>query len=246
MALGSIVMTRVAVDYGLHPYAAVICGLLATMAFGFLNGTLITLVRLPPFIVTLGTLNIAFAITQISSQSQTVSGLPEALTTLGETFRLGDTAVTYGTVLMLGLYGLAWIALRDTAPGRHVYAVGNNTEAARLMGIRTRRLIVGVYTIAGLTYGIAALLAVARTGVGDPQAGQTDNLDSITAVVLGGTSLFGGRGLILGSLVGALIVGVFRNGLTLMGVASVYQILITGILVILAVATDQLSRQAGR
>jgi fructose transport system permease protein len=111
------------------------------------------------------------------------------------------------------------------------------------MGIPARRLLVSVYACAALIYGIAAWLAVARTGVGDPQAGQTDNLDSITAVVLGGTSLFGGRGMVLGTLIGALIVGVFRNGLTLMGVASVYQILITGILVILAVTTDQLSRR---
>jgi fructose transport system permease protein len=103
--------------------------------------------------------------------------------------------------------------------------------------------LLGVYLVAGVLYGIAALLSVARTGVGDPNAGQTDNLDAITAVVIGGTSLFGGRGAILGSLVGALIVGVFRNGLTLMGVSSVYQILITGILVILAVGTDQLSRR---
>jgi fructose transport system permease protein len=156
---------------------------------------------------------------------------------------VGSTAVTYGTVLMLALYVLVWFALRETAAGRHVYAAGNNAEAARLMGISTGRLLLAVYTLAGLAYGIAALLAVARTGVGDPQTGQTDNLDSITAVVLGGTSLFGGRGVILGSLVGALIVGVFRNGLTLMGVASVYQILITGILVILAVAADQLARR---
>jgi fructose transport system permease protein len=246
MALGSIVVTKFAVDYGVHPYAAVLCGLLATTAFGVLNGALITLIRLPPFIVTLGTLNIAFALTQIYSQSQTVTGLPDTLTALGETFRLGDTAITYGTMLMLGLYGTAWYGLRDTAPGRHVYAVGNNAEAARLMGIANERLILSVYALAGFMYGIAALLTVARTGVGDPQAGQTDNLDSITAVVLGGTSLFGGRGVILGSLVGALIVGVFRNGLTLMGVASVYQILITGILVILAVATDQLSRRTSR
>src|SRR5207244_3668973 len=102
-----------------------------------------------------------------------------------------------------------------------------------------------VYTLGGLVYGIAGLLLVARTGVGDPQAGQTDNLDSITAVVLGGTSLFGGRGNILGTLLGALIVGVFRNGLTLMGVASVYQILITGILVILEVTPAALSRHTG-
>ena len=243
MALGSIVMARAAVDHGMGSAMAIACGLLATMGFGFLNGALITLVRLPPFIVTLGTLNIAFAITQIYSGSQTISGLPDGLVVLGETFRVGGAAVTYGTVVMLGLYVLAWLALRETAPGRHVYAIGNNAEAARLMGVPTRRLVLAVYTFAGLTYGIAALLAVARTGVGDPQAGQTDNLESITAVVLGGTSLFGGRGVILGTLVGALIVGVFRNGLTLMGVASVYQILITGILVILAVATDQLSRR---
>ncbi|HEX7155687.1 MAG TPA: ABC transporter permease, partial [Burkholderiaceae bacterium] len=107
-------------------------------------------------------------------------------------------------------------------------------------------VLLQVYVLAGLFYGIAAMLSIARTGVGDPQAGQTENLDTITAVVLGGTSLFGGRGVVLGTLVGALIVGVFRNGLTLMGVSSVYQILITGILVILAVATDQLSRRGAR
>ena len=227
------------------PVSAVACGLLATTAFGFVNGALITRVRLPPFIVTLGTLNIAFAITQIYSHSQTVSGLPDAMVVLGDTFRLGDTADHLRHRPHARAVFPRLVCLRETAAGRHVYAVGNNAEAARLMGIPTARLILGVYTFAGLIYGLAALLAVARTGVGDPQAGQTDNLDSITAVVLGGTSLFGGRGVILGSLVGALIVGVFRNGLTLMGVASVYQILITGILVILAVATDQLSRGKG-
>ena len=124
--------------------------------------------------------------------------------------------------------------------------MGNSPEAARLTGIPVERVLLGVYVIAGFLYGIAALLLVARTEVGDPNAGQTENLDAITAVVLGGTSLFGGRGVILGSLVGAVIVGVFRNGLTLMGVASVYQTLITGILVILAVAADQLSRKGAR
>jgi len=138
---------------------------------------------------------------------------------------------------------VAWYVLRQTAAGRHVYAVGNNPEAARLTGIRTRRLLIGVYTTAGVVYGIAALLLISRTSVGDPQAGQTDNLDSITAVVLGGTSLFGGRGSVIGTLIGALIVGIVRNGLQLMGVRSIYQVLITGILVILAVAVDQLARR---
>jgi len=95
-------------------------------------------------------------------------------------------------------------------------------------------------------YGVAALLLIARTGVGDPKAGQTDNLDSITAVVLGGTSLFGGRGLVIGTLIGALLIGVMRNGLQLMGVPSIYQILITGVLVILAVTVDQVSRRRTR
>lgn len=246
MALGGIVMTKFATDYGMPAPVAIACGLGATTLFGLVNGLLVTRIRLPPFIVTLGTLNIAFAITQLYSGSQTVTDLPDGLTVLGNTFRIGDTAVGYGVVLMLMLYFLAWFGLRETASGRHVYAVGNNPEATRLTGIPTQRVLLGVYVLAGLFYGIASLLSVARTGVGDPNAGQTENLDAITAVVLGGTSLFGGRGVVLGTLVGALIVGVFRNGLTLMGVSSVYQILITGILVILAVATDQLSRKGGR
>jgi len=136
--------------------------------------------------------------------------------------------------------------LRETGAGRHVYAVGNNPEATRLVGIPTERVLLGVYVLAGFFYGVASLLSVARTGVGDPNAGQTENLDAITAVVLGGTSLFGGRGVILGSLAGAVVVGVLRNGLTLMGVSSVYQVLVTGILVILAVSVDQLSRKSAR
>jgi fructose transport system permease protein len=242
MALGGVVMTKLAVDSGIDPNLAIVLGIVVCAAFGFLNGLLVTKIKLPSFIVTLGTMNIAFALTQIYSSSQTVTDLPNIMTVLGNTFNIGSTEVNYGTVLMLLLYVLAWLGLRETAPGRHVYAVGNQPEAARLTGIATGRVLLGVYTLAGALYGVAALLAVARTGVGDPQAGQTENLDSITAVVLGGTSLFGGRGIIIGSLIGALIVGVFRNGLTLMGVASVYQILITGILVILAVAMDQLSR----
>jgi fructose transport system permease protein len=245
MALGSVVMTKFCVDMGMHPYLAVLCGMAACVLIGYINGALVTMVRLPPFIVTLGTLNIAFAVTQLYSNAQTVTGVPDAMTFLGNTFQLGQTNITYGTVLMLGLYVLTWLFLRDTAPGRHIYAVGNNPEAARLTGIATGKVLVGVYMMAGLFYGIASLLAVSRMGVGDPQGGQTDNLDSITAVVLGGTSLFGGRGHILGTLIGVMIVGVFRNGLTLMGVSSVYQILVTGILVILAVAADQLTHKKG-
>ncbi len=246
MALGGIVMTKLAVGSGMNAYLAIVCGLLACMAFGLLNGLLVTRIKLPPFIVTLGTMNIAFAITQLYSGAQTITDLPPAMTFFGNTASIGSASVNYGTVFMIAMYLFMWWALRDTQPGRHVYAVGNNPEATRLTGIATDRVLLGVYVLAGAFYGLAALLSVARTGVGDPNAGQTENLDAITAVVLGGTSLFGGRGIILGSLLGAVIVGVFRNGLTLMGVPSVYQVLITGVLVILAVATDQLSRKGAR
>ncbi len=124
-----------------------------------------------------------------------------------------------------------------------MYAVGNSPEAARLTGIPTQRVLLIVYTVAGLIYGIAAWLLISRTGVGDPNAGQTENLDSITAVVLGGTSLFGGRGMIFGTLLGAIIIGVLNNGLTLTGVPSINQRWITGVLVILAVTADQLSKR---
>ena len=246
MALGGIVMTTLAVEHGVPVPMAIGCGIGATTAFGLVNGLLVTRLRLPPFIVTLGTLNIAFAITQLYSNAQTVTDVPDSMTALGGTFQVGNTAVVYGVVVMLLLYVVATYVLTQTAAGRHVYAVGNNLEAARLSGIATPRVLLGVYVVAGMCYGLAALLSVARTGVGDPNAGQAENLEAITAVVLGGTSLFGGRGALFGTLVGALVVGVFRNGLTLIGVSSVYQVLVTGVLVILAVATDQFARRGGR
>jgi fructose transport system permease protein len=241
MALGGVVMSLLATRAGCSPAVAIAGGVGVTTVAGFVNGLLITRIKLPPFIVTLGTMNIAFALTQLVSKSQSITDLPPLLTVLGDTVRVGRTPIAYGAVAMLLLYALAWWLLRETAGGRHVYAVGNAPEAARLSGIATTRVLLTVYVLAGACYGVAALLGIARTGVGDPQAGQTENLDTVTAVVLGGTSLFGGRGVILGSLVGALIVGVFRNGLTLMGVSSIWQILVTGVLVILSVAVDRSS-----
>jgi fructose transport system permease protein len=244
MALGQVVMTKLAVDNGLSPLLAIALGILTCVAFGALNGGLVTLLRLPAFIVTLGTLNIAFALTHIVSNDLTFSGLPSPLLFFGRTFTIGHANFTYGVVFMLLLYAVVWYALTQTGGGRHIYAVGDNPEAARLTGINTKRVLFSVYTLAGLMSGLAALLLVGRTELGDPNAGQTtENLDSITAVVLGGTSLFGGRGSIIGTLIGAVIVGVFRNGLTLIGVEVIYQYLVTGILVILAVSVDQLTHR---
>ncbi len=242
MALSGVLIASFAAQKGLNPFLAILIGLVVAMVFGLLNGGLVTGVGLPAFIVTLGTMNIAYALTRIYTTS-TITNLPNELTFLGDTFNVGGTAIANGTILMLVLYVITWFVMKYTPAGRSVYAVGDNVEAARLAGINTKRVLLGVYTVAGLAYGIAALLQVARTGVGDPQAGQTSNLDSITAVVLGGTSLFGGRGSIVGTLIGALIVGVFRNGLQLLGVESTYQVLITGALVIAAVSVDQLTHR---
>ncbi len=242
-ALGGVIMTKIAVANGVNPILAILVGILVCTLFGALNGLLITRLRLPPFIVTLGTLNIAFALVRIYS-TQTITGLPKVQTALGNTFIVSGTAISYGSILVFILYLLVWYMLQNTAFGRHIYAVGDDPEAARLTGIPVNRVLLAVYTLAGATYGIAALMLIARTGVGDPQAGQDANLESITAVVLGGTSLFGGRGNIMGTLLGVLIVGVFRNGLQLTGVPSIYQVLVTGILVILAVAVDQVSRRS--
>jgi fructose transport system permease protein len=242
MALTQVLMTDFTVNQGVPPLLAILLGMMVALGFGFLNGLLVTTVRLPPFIVTLGTYNIAFA-AMIIYPTQTITGVPDIMTSLGTTFKIGTTAITYGSVVLFILYLIMWFVLRSTIFGRQVYAVGDNPEAARLAGIPTTRMLIGVYMLAAFFYGIAALFFIARTGVGDPRAGENLNLEAITAVVLGGTSLFGGRGNIMGTFIGALTVGVFRNGLQLMGLPSIAQVLITGVLVILAVSIDQLSRR---
>jgi fructose transport system permease protein len=243
MALSSVLTTGLFANAGMNPLLAMLVGLAVCLVFGFLNGWLTTAIGLPPFIVTLGTYNIAYALVRIYTTA-TITTVHPSVLFFGNTFQVGSTEVTYGSVLMVILFIIAWFVLRSTRAGRAIYAVGDNPEASRLAGIHTGRVLTAVYTVAAITYGIAGILLVARTGVGDPNAGQTGNLDSITAVVLGGTSLLGGRGLIMGTLVGALIVGVFRNGLQLMGVGSIYQVLITGVLVILAVSVDYLTHRS--
>lgn len=245
MALSSVLMTGLYANAGLNPTLAILAGLLVCVAFGVVNGGLATWIGLPPFIVTLGTYSIAFSLVRIYTTA-TITDVPRALTFLGNTFDVGSVPITYGTVAMLLLFLVSWFVLRSTPAGRAVYAVGDNPEAARLAGIHTGRVILGVYILAAISYGIAGMLLVGRMEVGDPNAGQNGNLDSITAAVLGGTSLLGGRGFILGTLVGALIVGVFRNGLQLMGVGSNFQVLITGVLVILAASVDYLSHRGGK
>jgi fructose transport system permease protein len=151
--------------------------------------------------------------------------------------------VTYGSLLMIVLAVIVSYVLARTAFGRHVYATGDDPDAARLSGINTDRTLIAVYALAGLICAIAAWVLIGRIGGVSPQAGLTANLDSITAVVIGGTSLFGGRGSIIGTLFGALIVGVFRNGLALSGLELLWQDFAVGVLIIVAVTIDQWIRK---
>src|SRR2546421_8679273 len=169
MALGAVVMAKLAVVSGLNPFLAILLGLAVCAAFGALNGGLVTGIKLPPFIVTLGTLNIAFALTHIYSRDQTVTKVPAAMTFFGNTFSIGQTDITYGSVLMLILFALVWYVLKQTAVGRHIYALGNNPEAARLTGIRVDRLLLAVYSVSGKILPFSAPLHGLGPGRGDLQ-----------------------------------------------------------------------------
>jgi fructose transport system permease protein len=245
MVLSSVVMGKLAAEAGLPGPVAILIGLLVGLVCGLINGGLVTRVKLPPFIVTLGTLNIFFALNLWYSESATVRGadMSSLLLWTGETFTVFDTRVTYGSIMMLALFAAMGFALRMTAWGRHVYATGDDEEAARLSGVRTSRVLVSVYAVAGVIYALGAWILIGRIAAADPQAGQSENLDTITAVVLGGTSLFGGRGAILGTLIGALFVGVLRNGLALAGVDVLWQNFAVGVFIIVAVAIDQWIRR---
>ena len=249
MVLSSIVMGRLAVVAGVPVEISFALGLLAGTLCGFINGLLVAIVRLPPFIVTLGTWSIFGALIIYVSRSETIrsqdiEAVAPLLHWMGTRMAIGGGAVlTYGSILMIVIAAVVWYMLNRTAFGRHVYATGDDPEAARLAGINTRNTLIAVYTLAGFICAVAAWVLIGRIGAASPLGNQTANLDAITAVVIGGTSLFGGRGSIVGTLVGALIVGVFRNGLALAGVDVLWQEFTVGLLIILAVAIDQWIRK---
>lgn len=263
MILCSVVMGRTAVVYGVPVEIAFPLGLICGLACGLVNGSIITLLRLPPFIVTLGTWSIFGALNVWYSRSETIRSQDMEQTApflqwTGTVLKpydffakivgldlpfLKGWVFTYGSIVMLLLALAVWYILNKTAFGRHVYATGDDPDAARLAGINTTRTLLGVYGLAGFICAIAAWVLIGRIGGVSPQAGQTANLDSITAVVIGGTSLFGGRGSIIGTLIGALIVGVFRNGLALSGLELLWQDFAVGVLIIVAVTIDQWIRK---
>jgi len=224
---------------------ALLLGLLLALAAGALNGVLVTRLNLPPFIVTLGTLSIYTAIALLYSGGESIQSahLPDILNFLGEGFGIGDFRLTWGIVLVVLIYVVVGFVLAQTSWGRYVYAVGDDPESARLSGVPSKRILLQVYTVAGLIYGLAAWILIGRAGAATPNAVPDANLQSITAVVIGGTSLFGGRGRLIGTAIGALIVQTLQFGLSQMGVDQQWRVLATGILVIVAVAVDQWIRK---
>ena len=246
--LSSMVMAKTAAEQGVPGPNALLLGFAVGAAAGALNGFLITRLKLPPFIVTLGTLSIFMAVTLIYATGRTINKdkmgeAADILLWLGNPLQLGSFKITYGVVMMLLLYiFFSWV-LKNTAWGRHVYAVGDDPAAASLAGIRVGRVLFSVYLVGGIVLAIAGWIAIGRVGSASPTILPDANLESITAVVIGGTSLFGGRGTMFGTLIGAILVGVVSNGLVLAGLDQAYKVLAIGILVIVSVALDQWIRK---
>jgi len=204
--------------------------------------------KLPPFIVTLGMWQIVLATNFLYSANETIRAQDietsaPILQFFGENLRIGGAVFTYGVIAMVLLVALLWYVLNHTAWGRHVYAVGDDPDAAELAGVNVKRMLISVYTLSGLICALAGWALIGRIGSVSPTAGQFANIESITAVVIGGISLFGGRGSILGMLFGALIVGVFQLGLRLIGTDPQWTYLLIGVLIISAVAIDQWIRK---
>lgn len=249
MVISAVVMGNCALYYGIPAPISVGIGLLVGAICGFLNGFLVAKVKLPPFIVTLGTWYIVMATNFIYSANETlrdadIEATAPFLQIFGTSFKMGGAVLTLGVIMMIVLAIVLWYALNHTAWGRHLYAVGDDPEAAKLSGIRTDRVLLGTYALAGLIAGLAAWVSIGRNGSISPSWAVTDyNLQAITAAVIGGISLFGGRGSILGTLFGALIVGVVSMGLNMLGADPQWKVLLTGVLIISAVAIDQWIRK---
>jgi fructose transport system permease protein len=243
--LGMLYSAKLSADGGVPGPIAILIGVAVGTLAGAVNGLLVTRLKLPPFIVTLGTLSVFTAMALLYSSGQSIQApqMPALMTWTGNIVNIAGFRVTTGVLLVVVLYLVVGFALKQTMWGRHVYAVGNDAEAARLVGISVNRVLLSVYTLAGVIYGITAWILIGRAGAASPNAAADANLESITAVVIGGTSLFGGRGALLGTLLGALIVGYFRTGLSLAGVDDQWRVLSIGLLVIIAVSVDQWIRK---
>ncbi|KVL06222.1 ABC transporter permease [Burkholderia cepacia] len=225
---------------GVNAAAALAIGIAVGLGFGFLNGLFVAFAGMPPIIVTLATMGIARGLALIYTGGYPIDGLPDWVAFFGSGKVLGIQAPV---LIMLVVYAIAWLLLDRMPFGRYVYAIGGNEQATRLTGVRVARVKLIVYTLAGLTSALAAIVLTGRLMSGQPNAGVGFELDAIAAVVMGGTSISGGRGAILGTLVGALLLGVLNNGLNMVGVNPYVQNVIKGGIILLAI---YISRERSR
>lgn len=240
MALSGALAAGIAVRQGFDTYIAIGIALLVGILIGLINGLMIIKGRIPPFVATLAMLAFARGLTLVYTEGRPIAGLDERFIFLGTGQYFG---IPVPVIIMTVIAIVAHIITRHTRFGLYVYATGGNEEPTRLAGVSTDRIKLGVYMISGFTAALGGVLLAARLWSAQPNAATGWELDAIAAPVLGGTSLFGGVGSIGGTLVGAFIIGVLSNGLNLMGVASYYQQVIKGIVFILAVSLDILTKR---
>ena len=217
--------------------AGVGAGLLVGVATGSITGLVVTRIGMPPFVVSLAMMLIARGAAYKYTDARTISGLPASFATL--------SAGLAPTVIMAAVFALAWLLLMRTPFGRHVYAIGGNREAAWLAGIRVDRVLLQVYVLCGACAGLAGVLVASRLNAGYPKAGEFYELDAVTAVVVGGTSLFGGRGSIWGTLAGAFFIGILNNGLNLFHVEHYDQLVVKGVVLLAAASLDRWRNEGG-
>ncbi len=242
VALSGVIATsllKIDASAGIVFIIALLGGLIFGAASGTAAGIFITKFKITPFIVTLALMTIWRGAAFVYTEGRPVWGLPEAFSALGGDRILG---IPIPTVIMFFVFISAHIVLTKTKFGRYVYAVGGNLEAARLAGIKTNQIIISVYIISGVLSAISGILLASRMNSGQPNAGLMYELDVIAAVVVGGTSLFGGRGTIIGTFIGSMLIAVLRNGLNLINVGSYVQQVIVGVVILLAVLLDQLRK----
>ncbi len=230
VALSGVVCADLLAHGGSVP-AAVAAGLIVGILVGVINAIGVTALRVPPFVVTLATMLVVRGAAYKYTDARTITGLPPAFASLS-----GNVATA---AIMVVVFILAWIALMRTPFGRHVYATGGNVDAAWLSGVRVRRVQFTVYALCGLASGLAGVLVASRLEAGYPRAGELYELDAIAAVVVGGTSLFGGRGSIWGTLAGAFFIGVLNNGLNLFRVSPYDQMIVKGAVLLAAASLDR-------
>lgn len=223
---------------GMDPFLAMLIGLLLGAVLGAVNGVIIAKGKVAPFIATLATMTIYRGLTLVYTDGKPVSGLGDSVLfqMFGKGYFLG---IPVPVITMLIAFLVLYFILRKTTFGRRVYAIGGNEEASRLSGINVDRITIAVYSLTGMLAALSALILTSRLNSAQPTAGQSYELDAIAAVVLGGTSLTGGRGWIFGTLVGALIIGVLNNGLNLIGVSSFFQQVVKGVVILIAVLIDR-------